>query len=447
MSSPQVAWDEPGTAPPQVKWDDEQNQNPVQNKEASFSTPLDEEIPLTSYGNATMSGLQSVGKAARGLGEAAMHPIDTVKSILHAPADTVRGAKQLPAALHDINQSSDPLGTYAKAAQETAAQGGVQALAAAATEGARIAAPKIGPAVRAAANSRAGQTAGIIAKAGVNATEKLPVVGGFVKAGKIAADVVPQVRKVWAKPPVFPGGILPEHPGTFPGANLPEDPGSFPGAPFPEKPAPELIKARVIGSGGSTPPPNPSEGLGKIPVREVAKPSNLAPVSRDATRQNIPYAGEAETAPKGEPQAKVQISKPSAQASPKVAPEAPQKPTATIAKPSARPTYETQGPRRYAGTVDDIREKPKVLADRLEDHGIQQEMNQDLEAHGQSAESEGRREYIARNSTGNTKGAMIAKANELRQQIRGTPPSDDLVEILEKSLEEAKKGKGIQTKK
>ena len=239
---------------------------------------------------------------------------------------------------------------------------------------------------------------------------------------------------------------------VFPGANLPDHPGEFPGAPFPAKPAPELIKARGIGSGGSSAPPNQSEGLGKIPVKEVAQPSKLAPVSRDATRQNIPYAGEQEIAPKGETEAKPTISKPSSQTKAAPSQAAPEKPVAVIAKPSSGPTTNSLRPRQYAGTTDDIRQKPGVLADRLEDHGIQQEMAQDLEKEGQSAESEARRTFIAGNSTGETKGNLIAKANALRDQLKNTPGippklNEDLTDVLTRSLELAKKGKGIQTKK
>lgn len=96
---------------------------------------LDREIPLTSYGNATLSGLQSVGRGVRdavqGVGQMVMHPIDTAKGIAQLPAQ----AAQVPAAVSDINQSPDPTGTYAKVAQETAGQGAGQALVALGTEG------------------------------------------------------------------------------------------------------------------------------------------------------------------------------------------------------------------------------------------------------------------------------------------------------------------------
>ena len=47
----------------------------------------------------------------------------------------------------------------------------------------------------------------------------------------------------------------------------------------------------------------------------------------------------------------------------------------------------------------------------LEDRGIQQEMNWGLERHGYSAESEARREFIVRNSTGVTKGQLVKQGS------------------------------------
>ena len=124
-------------------------------------------------------------------------------------------------------------------------------------------------------------------------------------------------------------------------------------------------------------------------------------------------------------------------------------------------------------TVDDIRkavksgnyipEKPTAIqpgmsADQLEDHAIQQEMNWNLQRHGWSAESEARREFIARNSTGITKDELItrvggAPAPETPVKytktpgVKGygkTPPAqgsstEDLTDILQKSLDEARK--------
>ena len=85
--------------------------------------------------------MQSV---ARGVRDAAVgaynvvrHPIDTAQSIAQVPSQIA----QVPAAIHDINQSADPVGTYAKVAQDTAGQGAGQAILAAGTAGAAKAVP------------------------------------------------------------------------------------------------------------------------------------------------------------------------------------------------------------------------------------------------------------------------------------------------------------------
>jgi hypothetical protein len=129
---------------------------------ASSSQPgfLDREIPLTSHTAATESGLQSIGRGVRdavkgtwnqiaqppqddaekaigAIGPAALPLYRTLRGIGH----TAQDALQMVGAVHDINASTDPLGTYAKAAQEIAGQGAGQALTALATEGAAKAAP------------------------------------------------------------------------------------------------------------------------------------------------------------------------------------------------------------------------------------------------------------------------------------------------------------------
>lgn len=96
---------------------------------------LDKDIPLDSYTNATLSGVQSIGRGlrdtAQGIVNTVRHPIDTLKGMAELPSQ----AAQVPGAIRDINASPDPLGTYAKVGQETAGQGVGQAAAALATEG------------------------------------------------------------------------------------------------------------------------------------------------------------------------------------------------------------------------------------------------------------------------------------------------------------------------
>lgn len=96
---------------------------------------LDKDIPLDSYGNATLSGVQSIGRGLRGafqgIEQTIAHPIDTLKGVADLPSQ----AAQVPGAIKDINASPDPTGTYAKVAQETAGQGAGQALLALGTDG------------------------------------------------------------------------------------------------------------------------------------------------------------------------------------------------------------------------------------------------------------------------------------------------------------------------
>jgi hypothetical protein len=96
---------------------------------------LDREIPLDSYKNATLSGVQSIGRGVRGavqgiwdtiaappqdaaeetvgaLSPAALPLYRTLRSLGHTAED----ATQVVGAIHDINQSADPTGTYAKVA-------------------------------------------------------------------------------------------------------------------------------------------------------------------------------------------------------------------------------------------------------------------------------------------------------------------------------------------
>lgn len=83
-----------------------------------------------AWGTATASGLQSVVQgvkgAVAGMYNTVRHPIDTVQGLASLPSQ----AAQVPGAISDINQSPDPLGTYAKVGQETAGQGAGQALTA-----------------------------------------------------------------------------------------------------------------------------------------------------------------------------------------------------------------------------------------------------------------------------------------------------------------------------
>ena len=146
----------PSSSGPGIDYDRLARQSGAVSSTPVSSTPapgfLDKQIPLNSYANATLSGVQSIGQGVRSAvqGAAAQFaPPETAGEKVAAmmpgilPAYRIaRGfiqsagqATQVPSAIHDINQSADPLGTYANVAQQTAGQGAGQALTALATEG------------------------------------------------------------------------------------------------------------------------------------------------------------------------------------------------------------------------------------------------------------------------------------------------------------------------
>lgn len=173
---------QPIQAPPQQTFTDV---TPISQTSAEKSGPLDREIPLTSYGNATLSGLQSIGRGLRGAVSGAWntiaHPIDTAKSIAELPSQ----AAQVPGAIRDINASQDPTGTYAKVGQETAGQGAGQALTALATEGIVKGAPAL-------ASTRVGRVAGKFAK---GTLEDIPGVRQVGKISKYWRETAPPEGK------------------------------------------------------------------------------------------------------------------------------------------------------------------------------------------------------------------------------------------------------------
>ncbi len=121
--------------------------------------------PLTSYGAATRAGIGGLVKdtynAAKGAVTGTLDLFsapkdDTEKTIaaispvalplyrtLRGAGHSVKDAAQITGAIHDINNSADPVGTYAKVAQQTASQGAGQALTALAAEGIIKTVPKV----------------------------------------------------------------------------------------------------------------------------------------------------------------------------------------------------------------------------------------------------------------------------------------------------------------
>jgi hypothetical protein len=94
---------------------------------------------------------------------------------------TGKDALQVPGAIHDINQSPDPTGTYLNVAQDTASQGAGQALTGLAAEG-------VSRSVPIATSPAAETTARIAGKVTKGMIEDIPVVRQVTKLGKYAKD-------------------------------------------------------------------------------------------------------------------------------------------------------------------------------------------------------------------------------------------------------------------
>lgn len=136
----------------------------------------------------------------------------------------------------------------------------------------------------------------------------------------------------------------------------------------------------------------------------------------------------------------------------------------TAAK-AANPLYAPPDRPRITPSVANIRENiaqvqsaeaqpNRPTADSMEDRAVNQEWNWDLEKHGWAAESEARREFIARNSTGVTKSDLTGAAEKPVKYTKtpgvsssgsaaGMTPGevDDLMGKMQQMMEAAKKGK------
>lgn len=266
---------------------------------------LDREIPLGDHWySPTLSGVQSIGRGVRDAATGAVKmfsppsdpdeqsayeagrgvapiggPIGGAVSLLGYRTakpfvDAAAGAKEIPDAIHDINQSDDPLGTYAKAAQETAGQGAGQAIAAIAADklpaigGEILKLPAVAKVVSGAGDLGAKVVRGA-AKGANTLLEKAPAsVGSAIGAGAgglaagrtgaeiggaigygVGRELLPKIRvpgEDFGIEPVYPGAIYPEDPGVFPGAKYPENPGVFPGANLPANPTPEQLNPALL---------------------------------------------------------------------------------------------------------------------------------------------------------------------------------------------------------
>lgn len=204
---------------------------------------LDREIPLTSYGNATLQGVQNIGRGLKqgfqGMYELfkpnisvptedeniLKHPV----AGLEAAADRTPGiapilrigkslyqtgkqATEIPAAISDINASPDPIGTYAQAAGRTSGEGAGQIASMLATEGAiKGVAPKIVPKIMEGA-SDLGDVAASRLRYPATARQSMLGRPGTVK------NILPPILQRWTIPEgLIPEGRLgtPTNPGPF----------------------------------------------------------------------------------------------------------------------------------------------------------------------------------------------------------------------------------------
>lgn len=202
---------------------------------------------------ATVHGFSNVANetenAVAGMGHAILHPIDTARSLGQAVMAAPSAIGQVPGAIHDINQSADPLGTYAKAAEDTADQGAGQLGVMAATEGMPAAMRTIAQPSVAAAPVR------VAARAAEGVANSAPlryarsVVRMFTPADEARAMIKVPGRDLGLTKPVYPGVTLPE------------------------RPLPVLMQARGLARGGQA-GFEPSEALDRLPVH-AAEPQAI----------------------------------------------------------------------------------------------------------------------------------------------------------------------------
>jgi hypothetical protein len=259
-----------------------QNSNAPANQEEPGA--LEVNYPLTNHWWATASGLQSVGRGLRDAITGTAQVLDPrpksdeekalvdsdprarailpVYRILRSVGHTAQDATQIAGAMHDINQSPDPVGTYAKVAQETAGQGAGQAALALATEGAVKGAPALAEAAKTAGAS---ETAAKVAASGkvIGASaEELPVVGSTIKAAKKLG----QLREIWGEPKPATPKPVPELDAT--GENKP-----FAGGVDEPKPA------KVLDATGENKPF--AGGMDEAPAAKTP-PKSAAPAEQSA---------------------------------------------------------------------------------------------------------------------------------------------------------------------
>lgn len=352
----------------------------------------------------------SFGEVAEGMARN-LYQVSTpgiATSVLNKNAPSV--AQHLPAAMRD---NATPIAQLPMQVAENFTM-----MAAPETEGAGVEAPKPGvPKIAPKISPPSPEGPGMMARVGSlvsrEAKSHIPFFGRSVSKPTFG-DVADAVRGPEAPTPTPPKPAIAKIPETegiqwgtggkgpidlrgqripvkpvYPGAHLPEKPPTNPGAPFPEKPPAEVFKARGLETGGQSPQQPPESALGKIAVVPEKAPRPI--------------------------------------------------------------TYPPEAPR--------VIERPKTVAPErarfLEDKSTQEEIRDAAEREDQSRLSQEKREWFARNQPGQTKGELVEQASKAVKAPmakvtssgpRGvgvtTPETDDLVPVLKKSLEEARKRRG-----
>ena len=196
--------------------------------------------------------------------------------MLRGLGHTASDATHVAAAIHDINQSPDPLGTYANAAEKTAAQGAGQALVAIGTEGAAKAAPAI---------ADAGASAVRATARGVNtALEKAPGAVGGAVGGTTGAALGHSTGVPY-------GGVIGEeigrNIGTAAGRSFLKNvrmPGEGFGLPNRVTGGPEVAPQYEAPTEGEAAPEEPAQPLPKPKAKTVKQSTALGPNAQVQTQ-------------------------------------------------------------------------------------------------------------------------------------------------------------------
>jgi hypothetical protein len=273
------------------------------------------DVQITDHARATLSGVQSIGRGLKGAAVGTMQLLDPrpknpeeegivgsdprnaaalpLYRILRSIGHTAEDATQVAGAVRDINNSSDPVGTYMKAAQETAGQGAGQALFAIGTDGLVKAAPKALAATADAVDS-AVDTAAPAVRAGARGVntvlKKAPgTVGGTVGAGiggylggQIGAELGGAAGVAVGKE-ILPGVRIPGEGFGLP-ARVAGGPAEAPQYVAPVRPSPELPEAFQPVPAKAPPVPgtadHPFQGPAQpVPVRQPPElPAAFQPI-------------------------------------------------------------------------------------------------------------------------------------------------------------------------